>query len=88
MTLTTCDFILLEQLIGELKFYKSESMSLIGDNQITLHITSKVFHELTNTDRMTATLSTRKFFSDILLHPLQTQMINYMIFSPSLSEAR
>lgn len=46
MDLNTCELIWLKQLLDELKFCKSKSMSLICDNHAALQIASNpVFHE-------------------------------------------
>ena len=48
MTLTTCELIWLKQLLQELRFGKDGQMTLVCDNQATLHIASNpVFHERT-----------------------------------------
>ena len=46
MTLTTYELIWLKQLLQELRFGKNDQMTLVCDNQATLHIASNpVFHE-------------------------------------------
>ena len=48
MTLATCEFIWLKQLLQELRFGKDGQMTLVCDNQAALHIASNlVFHERT-----------------------------------------
>ena len=48
MTLTTCKLVWIKQLLRELGFGKGEQMTLVCDNQATLHITSNlVLHERT-----------------------------------------
>ena len=48
MALATCELIWLKQLLHELRFGKDSQMTLMCDNQATLHITSNpVFHEMT-----------------------------------------
>ena len=48
MALATCELIWLKQLLQELRFGKDEQMTLVCDNQATLHVASSpVFHERT-----------------------------------------
>ena len=48
MALATCELIWLKQLLQELRFGKDEQMTLVCDNQETLHISfNPVFHERT-----------------------------------------
>ena len=48
MALTTCELIWLKQLLQELKFGNDGQMTLVCDNQATLHIASNpIFHERT-----------------------------------------
>jgi len=48
MTLATCELIWLKQLLKKLQFGEVTPMTLICDNQATLHISSNiVFHEKT-----------------------------------------
>ena len=48
MTLATCELIWLKQLLQELRFGKDGQMTLVCDNQTTLHIAcNPVFHEKT-----------------------------------------
>ena len=48
MTLATCELIRLKQLLQELRFGKDEQMTLVCDNQATLHVASNpVFHART-----------------------------------------
>ena len=48
MTLATCELIWLKQLFQKLRFGKDGQMTLVCDNQATLHIASNlVFHERT-----------------------------------------
>ena len=48
MALATCELIWLKQLLQELRFGKDEQMTLVCDNQASLHIASNpVFHEMT-----------------------------------------
>ena len=48
MTLATCELIWFKQLLQELRFGKDIQMTLVCDNQATLHIASNlVFHERT-----------------------------------------
>ena len=48
MTLVTCEFIWLKQLLQELRFGKDEQMMLVCDNQAALQIASNLaFHERT-----------------------------------------
>ena len=48
IALTTCELIWLKQLPQKLKFGKDRQMTLVYDNQATLHIASNpVFHEMT-----------------------------------------
>ena len=48
MVLATCELIWLKQLLQELRFRKNGQMTLVCDNQTTLHIASNpVFHERT-----------------------------------------
>ena len=48
MTLATCELIRFKQLFQELRFGNDEQMTLVCDNQATLHIASNpVFHERT-----------------------------------------
>ena len=48
MTLETCELIWLKQLLQELRFGKDGQMTLVCDNQATLHIAfNPVFHKRT-----------------------------------------
>ena len=48
MTLATCELIWFEQLLQKLRFWKDGQMTLVCDNQATLHIaSSSIFHERT-----------------------------------------
>ena len=48
MALATCELIWLKQLLQELRFGNDGQMTLMCDNQATLHIASNpVFHEMT-----------------------------------------
>ena len=48
MALATCELIWLKQLLQELRFGKDGQMTLVYDNQATLHIASNsIFHERT-----------------------------------------
>ena len=48
MTLATCELIRLKQLLQELRFGNDGQMTLVCDNQATLHIAfNPVFHERT-----------------------------------------
>ena len=48
MALATCELIWLKQLLQELRFGNDEQMTLVCDNQATLHIASNpIFHERT-----------------------------------------
>jgi hypothetical protein len=89
MAFTTCELIWLKQLLDELKFCKIESMSLICDNQAALHIASNpVFHEQTKHIEIDCHFIREKILSRQIVTSFVTLMINWLIFSPSLSEVR
>ena len=52
MTLATCELIWLKHLLQELRFEKDEQMKLIGDNQVTLHISSNPVYQRKDCIRM------------------------------------
>ncbi|RVX17092.1 Retrovirus-related Pol polyprotein from transposon RE2 [Vitis vinifera] len=61
MDLATCELIWLKHLLRELRFGKDEQMKFIYDNQAVLHIASNpVFHERTNTLKLTVTSLERR----------------------------
>ncbi|RVW14408.1 Retrovirus-related Pol polyprotein from transposon RE2 [Vitis vinifera] len=77
MALATCELIWLKHLLRELRFGKDEQMKLICNNQAALHIASNpVFHERTNTLKLTVTSLERRSHQDVWRLVLSIQMIN------------
>jgi len=77
MALAVCELIWLKQLLKELQFGEVTQMTLICDNQTTLHISSNpVFHERTGHIEVDCHLFEKKLHLETSRLRLLIQMIN------------